>query len=145
MIPNVGTYIKLGKEIPWCDEFSLGIGELDKQHEKLLKLINTLLLSMSQINRNRDLLKDMLQDIADYAQKHFSYEEKFIKVINFPGFKAHHKEHLAFFEKVKELEYNFKNSFIELREILEFLFEWFWKHTQKADKQFISHYKEHRK
>ncbi|WP_392390371.1 hemerythrin domain-containing protein [Acinetobacter radioresistens] len=58
-------------KMKWSPEYNTGIDVIDDQHKRILDYIN-------QIDQNTDRhhTKQILDDIIDYTQSHFTFEER---------------------------------------------------------------------
>jgi hemerythrin-like metal-binding protein len=62
--------------IVWSDELSVNIEEIDKQHKKLIDVINVLFNAMIE-GKTQNIIDTIIDDLIDYAKYHFSTEEKY--------------------------------------------------------------------
>ncbi len=85
----------------WNDKLLTGIKECDEQHKKLVSLINDLYEAMKQ-GRGKEIIDKILNELASYADYHFSTEEKLMNKYGYPELSIHKKEHESFKKKVKE-------------------------------------------
>ena len=86
----------------WRDEYNINVEEIDTQHKELLELVNKLHASVEAcIDKNE--LKEMLIDLAEFTRMHFSTEEKYMKKYDYPGLKKHHKEHKILLKHMGDL------------------------------------------
>ncbi len=83
----------------WSDDLSVGVKEIDAQHQRFISLINDLHEAMLA-KRGKDVLEEVLADLASYTQYHFSTEEEYMQKFGYAGFAAHRREHRAFVAKV---------------------------------------------
>lgn len=90
------------EKIIWNQSFSVGVEEIDRQHKQLVNILNQLL-GMEGIQVDSEIISDTLTRMTDYADYHFSSEEKFMKENAYPDYAAHHLEHVAFMRKTAEL------------------------------------------
>ncbi|MCF6335567.1 MAG: bacteriohemerythrin [Spirochaetales bacterium] len=127
--PEAGTY----KLVSWNDSYSIGIPELDKEHRKLINLINTFL---SAIHTNdEDLtIKSTFDNLIEYTREHFSNEEAFMVLHKYPGLRDHKKEHLKLTKEVLQL--NQDKSYIFPENIADFLISWLTNHILESDKKY---------
>ena len=56
--------------IEWNDSYSVGVAELDEQHKKLLRIINTMFES-DDLSVNSQTITDILTEMVEYASAHF--------------------------------------------------------------------------
>ena len=86
----------------WRDEYNINVEDIDTQHKEMLELVNKLHASVEAcIDKNE--LKEMLIELADFTRMHFSTEEKYMKKHDYPGLKKHHKEHKVLLKHMSDL------------------------------------------
>ena len=128
--------------ITWSEEYSVGVEELDRQHKKIIEVIN-------ELNQNTDLnsrsekLHNLLGRIIIYAQKHLDYEEKLLKENNYPDLENHLQKHDNYKLQVSD----FAVEILEYREglstqLIEYLNEWWINHILKEDMQYKPFFEE---
>ncbi|MBL6988074.1 MAG: hypothetical protein ISR72_13775, partial [Methylobacter sp.] len=59
----------------WSDKFATNIELVDFQHKKLFDLLNKLSDAFKQGNPSEIMINEILQELLDYADKHFVDEE----------------------------------------------------------------------
>ena len=59
---------------PWNEHFNTGLKIVDKQHEKLVKILNNLA-SHIAYNSNRDDLNTIFDELTNYTIYHFQTED----------------------------------------------------------------------
>ena len=141
--PDAGQHPawQAAKLFDWNDSFATGIGEIDRQHQQLIELVNT---CNYQIKRQRgaQAIGRTLQGVIDYTHTHFSYEEQLLQEHAYPDFDSHIAEHRKVVEDVKrlltELQSGEKN--VE-QKILAFLTDWLTHHIKVCDRAYASHLK----
>ena len=122
--------------IKWKDQYSVGITKIDNEHMKLVDLINKLHESMRDQKTN-EVLGSIISELVDYTKFHFSTEENYFAMYNYPETESHKKAHRAFVNKISDFEKGFKTGKLMLSmEIINFLKEWLVKHIQVTDKSY---------
>jgi hemerythrin len=122
--------------IQWDNSFSVSITEIDKQHQKLIAIINDLNESMKQ-GRGKDVLSQIIGDLFTYAGEHFAHEEKYFDKFGYPAAASHKIEHANFVKKVTEFKNGFNNGQLALTvEVMHFLKDWLKNHIQGIDKKY---------
>lgn len=122
--------------IQWNDNFSVNVAEIDRQHQKLVAMINELHNAMRE-RKARDVLGRIIDGLIQYTATHFATEEKYFDRFNYPGATAHKKEHNDFVKKVKEFQQGFDEGRILLSmDVMNFLQDWLVTHIQGSDKKF---------
>jgi hemerythrin len=123
--------------IKWQDEYSVGVKELDAQHQNMLKLIN-MLLEGQQDKYDANKMSELISSLIHHAYIHFATEEVYLVRANFPDIKAHVLEHVGFIMKTLELSLKVKEGTNDNRlELLRYLKRWFSSHILGSDRKFI--------
>lgn len=121
----------------WKDKYSLGIEEVDLQHQDLLEMVNHLWLErMSPMNRKA--FQQKIREIIEFAQLHFETEESYFRKYDYPETQAHMIEHDFFRQKMNFFISNVKIENIThyLDEVIEFLEGWLIHHFMKVDQKY---------
>jgi len=122
--------------ITWNSSYSVGVSEIDKQHQKLVEIINTLFDAMKSGKAN-DVMSKVFLDLLSYTSFHFTYEEKLMDVHQFPISSVHKAEHANLVKKVQDLKQKAASgNFSVSIDTMNFLKEWLMKHIQNVDKEF---------
>ena len=122
--------------INWNENLSVKIASIDKQHMKLIELINSFYENISE-KSSKEKMFDLIKALKDYTVYHFSSEEKFMKQHDYPEYATHKKEHDKFFEQVMSFEERYKNGKLILTvEITNFIKEWVSNHIMNIDKKY---------
>lgn len=127
--------------IEWNDKYSVNISLIDEQHKKLFEIINKAII----VNKHGKVAKEVLgilDEMTEYALKHFEIEERYMKEFNFPEYQTHRKEHIDFTNN----SIDYKNRVVGgdsqiINEILEYLNQWLVNHIQVTDKKYINCFK----
>jgi len=117
----------------WRQEFSVGIGSIDGQHQNLFRIARELSDAM-MAGQGRQTLARTLDRLVQYTAVHFAHEEHLMQEHRFPGFAAHKTEHDALTKKATELQRNFEQGRVAMSvEVLQFLKSWLEHHIQQVD------------
>ncbi len=123
--------------IPWNDNFNTDIETIDKQHRKLVDIINKLATQFAY-NANNININNIFNELVDYTNYHFDSEEliwnKYFN--NKKSEDEHKKTHKSFIEQLHKLINKEKNSSGEeiAENILEFLVQWLVSHILESDR-----------
>ena len=60
-------------KMKWVPDYNTGIDVIDDQHKRILDYINEI--DGIDANTDRDRVKQILENIIDYTQSHFTFEE----------------------------------------------------------------------
>jgi len=88
-------------KIVWDQAFSVGVEEIDQQHKQLVEIINHLI-ELDGISVSSERISDTLTRMTEYADYHFTSEERMMQSAGYPGTEAHKLEHVAFMRKTAE-------------------------------------------
>lgn len=122
--------------IKWSSDLSVGIGEIDGQHKKLVALINRLHAAMRE-RKGHDELRQIIDGLIDYSINHFAFEEKYFEEFNYPETEEHKAEHTRFVKQISDFKKGFDQDRMMLSmDIMIFLKHWLLKHIQGTDKKY---------
>ena len=121
------------QKVKWKIEYSINNKEIDEQHKKLFDVLN-ILIENKEVNIDSKIITDTLLEMLNYAEYHFSTEEKYMLRLNYPEYNEHKKEHRDFIKKTSLLSLRaMENDETIPLEILIFLNEWLVNHILKSD------------
>lgn len=129
--------------IAWEDEFSVGVGELDEQHKKIISMINLLNESQSETSQV-EVVRSVLTEMMRYSKFHLDYEEELLAQNDYPDFKDHKKSHLDYMMaysslSIEVMKHN-KNQVPD--NLLDFLNNWWTHHILVEDMKYKPFFKE---
>jgi hemerythrin-like metal-binding protein len=121
----------------WTDEFSVGVAEIDRDHQRLLGLLNELHDAV-EAGDAQDVLGKVLDGLVHYVSYHFASEEALFLRSNYPDYKQHMRKHQALAATVKEIHKDFQREASEAvpLQVLEFLKNWLYEDILGADLAF---------
>lgn len=120
----------------WHPRLSVNIREIDNQHRKLLELINTLHTKIEG-NDTREVLQEVMDELAQYSIVHFDTEESLMEQYGFPETEAHKEEHEEFKEEVRELLEDLQNERLTMpNRVSLFIKSWIMRHIEGTDKKY---------
>ncbi len=77
--------------LQWTQALSVGIPEIDEQHQELFRRVDRVLTAAS--NGDAPEVTRMLGFLREYVEFHFAAEEVFMQNQTYPGIDAHKAEH----------------------------------------------------
>jgi len=120
----------------WDQRFSVGIREIDMQHQKLVQMLNELYDSM-QAGKGNEALGKILNGMIQYTANHFATEERFMKLHKYPDFLAHKAEHDALTKQVLDLQAQFSRGELAMSiKVGNFLKDWLKNHISGTDMKY---------
>ena len=124
--------------IDWDDTYSVNVAEIDRQHKRLVAMINELHVAMRD-RKTKDVLGQIISRLFLYTTTHFSTEEKYFDQFNYPEKTVHVKEHELFIQKINEFKQSFDEDRLMLSvAVIDFLKDWLLKHILGTDKKYSS-------
>ncbi|MDR3577866.1 MAG: bacteriohemerythrin [Anaerolineaceae bacterium] len=122
--------------IIWNSTFSVGVKEMDKQHQIMIEIINHLYDLLIKSKGDRELNK-VLNEMIGYTNFHFSSEENLLSTKGYPEYYRQKKEHDTFLQKTLEFQRDFQKGKMALSlEVLQFLKVWWTQHIKIEDKKY---------
>lgn len=130
------------EKIVWKDEFSVGVRELDLQHQKIIKVINSLI-DKPRIFAKSQTTSSALAELTNYVSEHFLLEEKLLEENGYQNLLEHSKRHTAYSKKIAEFCLGSLNKKSEVpSELLNFLTQWWTDHILHEDMKYKSFFEE---
>lgn len=119
--------------INWREEFSVGVAEVDYEHQELIELINALHRSVREGVTRRQVL-DGLGDIFAQIAAHFALEEKHMRDTRYRAYPEHKEDHEALLDDLRDImdEVEDDGEFDERRLSID-LDRWFSDHFRTHD------------
>ena len=122
--------------IPWSEDLSVGLEEIDEQHKILINLINRLFNEAILKRADKSLISDILDELIQYTIVHFAVEESLFRIFDYPDSEAHQEHH----NQLKNEVVNFRKKFqddtpIDI-ELMSFLKKWITLHIMKDDRKY---------
>ena len=125
-------------EYQWVPAMTTGDFRIDEQHKELIRQLNLLLAAMSQ-GRGAVQLEMLMNFLADYTAKHFSYEEQCMEKFHCPIAQTNKNAHTQFlrkFESFRErLTASKGNESAVTIGVLRELSDWLMTHIRCVDTQ----------
>jgi len=127
------------KDIVWGEIMSVGVGEIDEDHRKLLGIFNILNHAVAA-GESRDYLAATLEELINCTVWHFSHEERLMLKHRYAGIEEHKTEHRELIRTVRELQQAILQGEKPVaEEQLQFLERWLTEHIFTADMRLGSH------
>ena len=120
----------------WEPAFNLGIPEIDKQHKKIIDLINALNKAFIE-NVTNEKIGGILDEMKEYANQHFKTEEDLFRKSRFPLMREHIEQHEYFVKKVENFRSNFNQGQPITFRLMKFLRNWWTNHILDSDREYV--------
>lgn len=123
------------KRMIWTSACRTDFEEIDSQHRLLFAIANELLDIRNPAKQELEI-KYLLRHLREYVEKHFSYEENFMREKNYPGLNGHKEMHERIVSEINN-SLTESSTIGELKEKLETLLgNWVQSHILIEDKKF---------
>ena len=124
--------------IQWSNSLSVNIDSIDKQHQRLIDMINQLNDAMRQ-GKGKEVAGKIVEGLISYTRTHFAFEEKYFAQYGYPETEKHIKEHKEFARKATEFQSDFGKGKLTLSiQVINFLSDWLRTHIQGTDQKYVS-------
>jgi len=126
------------KFIEWCELFVIGHPLIDEQHQDLFNIINQFHYELST-NHTKKIAVSTLNNLIQFAQKHFTDEEKISNEFGFPkeNLIQHQEIHGQLIMDIFELHTNISSGVeTDLDKIGDFLTKWIILHVLIEDNKY---------
>lgn len=123
----------------FTDDCITGIDTIDDEHKNLFALLSKAYILANTDYRNdyyQDL-KDIIEQLDQYAETHFTHEEEYMMQIRDPELIRQRAQHAFFRDKIREYEFANIDDVNEqqrvLIELVKFLAKWLYRHILSSD------------
>lgn len=128
----------------WKDRYSLNIPEIDSQHKRLFE-IGEHAYELASLNDDFDHFDEIISivnELLDYTQYHFGYEEKLMERLNYPDLDDHISSHKFYIDKIRSITDSRVDDDQQkaLLDILDFLAEWISSHILISDRKYMDYF-----
>ena len=120
------------KALVWTPELDTGIAVIDRQHERIVDLINAL----GAAGHDQDAIADALGELVDYTMSHFAFEEELMEEAGYQFCAAHKRVHDMFTRRVSEYKLRFDAGEDVTDELRSMLSRWLFNHIRSDDKAY---------
>jgi hemerythrin len=122
--------------IKWNEGLSVHVAEMDRQHQKLVDLINELNDAMSK-GKGKEVVGKTINGLLNYTRVHFAEEERLFDQFNYPDANSQKNMHKKFVDKVVDFKQQHDSGKVALSiVVIDFLSDWLKQHIQIEDKKY---------
>lgn len=114
----------------WKSTYESGNQLVDEQHKFLFSLINKLHNAMLT-GQGKSVVNQIIHSLYEYTVVHFSTEEAYMRLYNYPHYVEHVKKHNVLKRRVMEID---TDNVITLSRLLT---EWLIEHIQQDDLKMV--------
>ncbi len=126
-------FIQVDRNVPgWKDSYSVGVWQIDRQHQYLISLINRINNATTQFDPQ--LIVETILDMQSYARFHFADEEDLMRRYGYPDLAKHIRIHEGFIRKAEAFLDDLEETpLATITEVASFLSEWLIHHIIETD------------
>ena len=119
--------------ITWTEAMSVGNTALDKDHQKLIEMINDL-------DQDAPDFMELFNGVLDYTTGHFEREETHLDAIGYPGLDTHRVQHDDFADQVTDMLKQYRSHAFEEGDtrLKDFLWSWLKSHILIEDQRYAA-------
>lgn len=125
----------------WTDDLSVGIEVIDAQHMRIVDYINHL--NQAHETGEKALLSKVLDELIDYTQSHFGFEESILEDAGYVFLKAHQRVHALFIRKVSQFQARHHAGEDIALELHAILVSWLINHIKREDSDYSASVRQH--
>jgi len=132
----VYRWVSSRDRVEWKESYTVGVGELDDDHKRLIELINRFQTAY-KYHTGEEFELQALNELVDYTRYHFEREEKMMEEADYPDLEEHKEKHRSMIAKVGRFQKEYQQSGHEaLDGVASFLSEWLIDHINGTDKKY---------
>ena len=130
------------EKIVWKPEYSVGVERLDRQHQRIIAVINKLI-AKPRILMTSGTIGDVLAELNGYVSEHFLLEEQLLEEHRYPALIEHSRNHTEYGERIADfcLRTVEKDKNVP-EELLSYLGEWWIGHILHEDMKYKSFFED---
>ena len=122
--------------VQWNQSLSVDVPEIDKQHQRLFKLINDLHEAM-HAGKGNEAAVVIMKELVAYTKTHFGYEIRQLELVKYPDLVNHKAAHEALVKKVEEFAVSVQKGIPGTAvKLSQFLSDWLKTHIMQTDKKY---------
>ncbi|AMW78072.1 hemerythrin [Acinetobacter sp. TGL-Y2] len=122
-------------KMKWVPDYNTGIDVIDDQHKRILDFINQI--DEVSDGTNRAQIKQVLDNIIDYTQSHFTFEESLQEEAGYKYRVPHKRVHDLFIKRIEAYRDRFEQGQSIENELNEVLSKWLINHIQHDDADYV--------
>jgi len=118
-------------------KFEIGLAEIDAQHRQLFAMLARLE-KHSGKGYTYEAARDVLGQMANYANVHFAIEESLMRMHGYPDLLGHVAEHERFRKQLAEFQQRLLDADIATQ-LHTFIASWLANHIDVTDRKYVPH------
>ena len=120
--------------IIWDKKLETGIEVIDAQHQRIVEYINDL--EIAKMKLDKKMVNDIIEQLIDYTQSHFGFEEEMLEEAGYKFLKPHKKVHELFIRRVTDITMRAAKGEDIVDELHSMLSKWLINHISNEDRDY---------
>ncbi len=120
--------------IIWDTKLETGIEVIDAQHQRIVEYINDL--EIAKMKLDKKMVNDIIEQLIDYTQSHFGFEEEMLEEAGYKFLKPHKKVHELFIRRVTDFTMRAAKGEDIVDELHSMLSKWLVNHIANEDRDY---------
>jgi hemerythrin len=120
--------------IIWDSKLETGIEVIDAQHQRIVEYINDL--EIAKMKLDKKMVNDIIEQLIDYTQSHFGFEEEMLEEAGYKFLKPHKKVHELFIRRVTDFTIRAAKGEDIVDELHSMLSKWLVNHIANEDRDY---------
>jgi len=120
--------------IIWDTKLETGIEVIDAQHQRIVEYINDL--EIAKMKLDKKMVNDIIEQLIDYTQSHFGFEEEMLEDAGYKFLKPHKKVHELFIRRVTDFTLRSAKGEDIVDELHSMLSKWLVNHIANEDRDY---------
>jgi hemerythrin len=120
--------------IIWDSKLETGIEVIDAQHQRIVEYINDL--EIAKMKLDKKMVNDIIEQLIDYTQSHFGFEEEMLEEAGYKFLKPHKKVHELFIRRVTDFTMRAAKGEDIVDELHSMLSKWLVNHIANEDRDY---------
>lgn len=125
--------------VKWDDSMSVGSELFDGHHKILIDCLNDLQPLLGKTGCD-EKIATVMGRLEEFVLLHFGEEERMLRQVGFPDWRAHKDQHDQMYDLVFKLKSDLENGrALEAAYLHEILYSWLIKHIMGDDRQYMNY------
>lgn len=90
------------KYLKWSDDYSVGIDDVDYEHQNLIAMINLIFAELEH-RQNVDEIARTMSDIHAEISAHFALEERIMRQADYEEYEGHKNDHEVLLDQIRDM------------------------------------------
>lgn len=126
-------------KLEWNSNYNIGIPSIDVQHQKLFKLLKNLA-SAFLLNKEKNIITNILFELEDYTKYHFKEEEDLFLTRKKKKNERHFEQHRDFERTLHNLKFDYVSVDKPISlELITYLRDWLQGHILGVDQEDLNY------